>query len=67
VRKYRNRRIGEFLKELHLTEGRTTGIPCILKSLEKNGSPKPVFETDDERSYLKKLSGFIPNFKLRCI
>lgn len=26
-RRYRNRRIGEFLKELELTEGRSTGIP----------------------------------------
>lgn len=53
VRKYRNRRIGEFLKELHLTEGRATGIPTIKKALEKNGSPKAVFETDDDRSYFK--------------
>ncbi|RBJ75971.1 transcriptional regulator, partial [Pseudomonas sp. MWU12-2534b] len=30
-RRYRNRRIGEFLKELDLTEGRSTGIPKILK------------------------------------
>ncbi len=53
VRKYRNRRIGEFLKELHLTEGRATGIPTILKALADNGSPAPVFETDDERTYFK--------------
>ncbi|MDP2364412.1 MAG: ATP-binding protein, partial [Ignavibacteria bacterium] len=53
VRKYRNRRIGEFLKELHLTEGRATGIPTIIKALEKNQSPKPIFETDDERTYFK--------------
>ena len=26
-RRYRNRRIGEFLKELDMTEGRSTGIP----------------------------------------
>jgi ATP-dependent DNA helicase RecG len=53
VRKYRNRRIGEFLKELHLTEGRATGIPTILKALADNGSPAPMFETDDERTYFK--------------
>lgn len=53
VRKYRNRRIGEFLKELHLTEGRATGIPTIIKSLEKNKSPKPIFDTDEARSYFK--------------
>ena len=50
-RRYRNRRIGEFLKELHLTEGRNTGFGKILKALSNNGSPAPLFETDDERSY----------------
>ena len=53
VRKYRNRRIGEFLKELHLTEGRQTGIPTILKEIEKNESLKPIFETDEQRTYFK--------------
>ena len=50
-RRYRNRRIGEFLKELDLTEGRSTGITKMLKVLARNGSPAPVFETDEERSY----------------
>ena len=49
-RRYRNRRIGEFLKELDLTEGRATGIPKILRAMRNNGSPQPVFETDEERS-----------------
>lgn len=53
VRKYRNRRIGEFLKELHLTEGRATGIPTIIKSLKINRSPNPIFETDKERTFFK--------------
>lgn len=48
-RRYRNRRIGEFLKELEMTEGRSTGIPKILKEMAANGSPAPVFETDDDR------------------
>jgi len=48
-RRYRNRRIGEFLKELDLTEGRSTGIPKILKVMAANGSPAPLFESDDER------------------
>lgn len=51
ARKYRNRRIGDFLKELHLTEGRGTGIPKIIKAMKKNGSPAPVFDTDDDLSY----------------
>ncbi len=48
---YRNRRIGDFLKELHLTEGRSTGFPKIYKHIRKNGSPEPKFETDDQNSY----------------
>ena len=49
TRRYRNRRLGEFLKELDLTEGRCTGIPTIQGMLERNGSPKAIFETDDDR------------------
>jgi len=44
-----NRRIGEFLKELDLTEGRSTGIPKILKVMKENGSP-PEFETDEDHT-----------------
>jgi ATP-dependent DNA helicase RecG len=55
-RRYRNRRIGEFLKELELTEGRSTGVPKILKAMAANGSPPPLFETDDDRTaYLIRL------------
>jgi len=56
ARRYRNRRIGEFLKELELSEGRGTGIPKILESMRANGSAEPVFETDAERtSFLVRL------------
>jgi ATP-dependent DNA helicase RecG len=48
-RRYRNRRIGDFLKEMHLTEGRNTGFRKILNALERNGSPAPIFETDPDR------------------
>lgn len=48
-RYYRNKRLGEFLKELDLTEGKSTGIPTIREELRNNGSPKATFETDDER------------------
>ena len=50
-KRYRNRRIGDFLKELKLIEGRNTGIPTILRSLKVNGSDYPLFETDEDRSY----------------
>lgn len=32
-----------------MTEGRSTGIPKILKAMATNGSPAPLFETDDDR------------------
>lgn len=51
AREYRNRKIGSFLKELKLTEGRGTGLPIVYQELEKNGSPLPIFETDDDRTY----------------
>jgi len=51
ARRCRNRRIGDFLKELHLAEGRGTGFPKIRRTLEANGSPGPIFETDEERTY----------------
>ena len=51
--RYKNRRIGDFLKELHLVEGRNTGIPAILRALEANESAPPIFETDTERSYFR--------------
>lgn len=55
-RRYRNRRIGDFLKELELTEGRSTGVPKMLKAMAANGSPVPQFETDDDRlAYLIRL------------
>lgn len=50
-RRYRNRRIGDFLKELDMTEDRGTGIPIIRKEVRINGSPEPRFETDDNYSY----------------
>ncbi len=49
-RRYRNRRVGEFLKELDLCEGRSTGIRKILRAMAANGSPEPMFETDEYRS-----------------
>jgi ATP-dependent DNA helicase RecG len=55
AREYRNRRIGDFLKELHLTEGRGTGFPTIYSAMTDNGSPSPVFETDDATYVLVTL------------
>ena len=49
----RNRRIGEFLKELDLAEGRFTGLPQIYDSMRQNGSPVPRFDFDAARSYFR--------------
>lgn len=51
-RHYRNRRIGDFLKEMHLTEGRSTGFPKIYQAVKRNDSPMPLFETDDRNMHL---------------
>ena len=51
ARRYRNRRLGDFLKELKLSEGRATGIPTIQDELKRNGSPKAIIETDQDRSF----------------
>jgi len=50
-RRYRNRRIGEFLKELDMTEGRSTGIPKILQAMKQNGSPSPEFDFDEDHTF----------------
>lgn len=52
ARIYRNRRIGDFLKELRLIEGRNTGFPNAMKALRENGSGPLRFDMDAERSYL---------------
>lgn len=64
-RRYRNRRLGEFLKELELTEGRATGIPTILKTLKNNGSPIPKFSTDDDRTFFEVELFIHPAFSIQ--
>lgn len=49
----RNRRLGDFLKDLRLTEKRNTGMEKIKRAVEFNGSPLPSYETDSRRGYLR--------------
>ena len=42
----RNRRIGEFLKDLKLAEARGTGVNTIFKTMKKNDNPDPLFDFD---------------------
>ena len=51
-RMYRNRRIGDFLKELKLIEGRNTGFPNAKIALRENGSNELSFIMDEDRSFL---------------
>lgn len=51
TRRYSNWRIGEFPKELGLTEGRGTGLPTIRRAIARSGSPAPTFETDAYRTH----------------
>lgn len=62
TRRYRNRRIGEFLKELDFTEGRGTGIPKIKRVLAANGSPEPFFITDEARTSFYTEINIHPEF-----
>lgn len=44
ARRYRNPKIGEFFKEIDLSEKKSTGISKILRALKRNGSPLPDFK-----------------------
>ena len=46
----RNRRIGEFLKELGFAEMRLTGLRKVFRAMEINGSPAPRFDFDEQRT-----------------
>ena len=43
------------IRDRHLVEGRNTGIPTALKAIRSNGSPLPIFLTDDERSFFSVI------------
>ena len=60
--RYRNRRIGDFLKELKMAEARNTGVPLIFRSMKNNGSGLPIFKTDEDRSYLRVILPVHPIF-----
>lgn len=59
----RNRKIGEFLKELRLAEARGTGLPKIRRRMSESGSPEPQFDFDDGRSYFRVVLPAHPTFR----
>ncbi len=62
----RNRRIGEFLKELRLAEGRGTGLPKMFKSMRENGSQDPLFDFDEDRTYFRVTLPAHPEYVAIC-
>jgi ATP-dependent DNA helicase RecG len=62
-RRYRNRRLGDFLKELGLTEGKATGIPRIKKALKENGSSEPFFDFDEDCTFFEVDFYIHPSFR----
>lgn len=58
-----NRRLGDFLKELKLAEGRNTGIPKVRRALSYNGSDMPIYETDPDRRFTRVTIPIHPGFK----
>lgn len=62
ARIYRNRRIGDYLKELRLIEGRNTGFPNAYQALRKNGSAMPVFKMNLARDFLSVTIPIHPYF-----
>lgn len=59
----RNRRLGDFLKELRLVEERNTGIPTIREALSRNGSPMPEYRMDHDRTFLEVVFPVHPEFR----
>ena len=49
----RNRRIGEFFKELGLAEARLTGLRKVAAAMAANGSPAPRYDFDPQRTYFR--------------
>ena len=61
--RYRNRRIGDFLKELKMVEGRNTGVPLIIHAMKQNGSDLPEFISDEARTYFRVVLPIHPVFQ----
>ena len=59
----RNRRIGDFLRELRLAEQRLTGLPRVFQAMEDNGSPVPRFDFDDGRTYFHATLPAHPEYR----
>ncbi|MXW12421.1 MAG: hypothetical protein F4Z73_06060, partial [Synechococcus sp. SB0668_bin_13] len=59
----RNRRIGEFLKELELAEGGHAGLPKVFQAMADNGSPVPRFRFDEQRTFFQATLPAHPEYE----
>ena len=60
----RNRRIGEFLKDLRLAESKCTGVPKIRRHMNQSGSPEPRFDFDEGRTYFRVILPVHPRYRV---
>lgn len=60
----RNRRIGEFLKDLRLAESKCTGVPKIRRHMSESGSPEPRFDFDEGRTYFRVILPVHPRYRV---
>lgn len=51
-KKYRNKRIAEFLRDLELIEAKNTGIPKVRRALANNHSKDIEIDMDSKREYV---------------
>ena len=61
----RNRRIGDFLKELRMAERRGTGLSKIRRMMARNGSPDPRFDFDESRTYFRTTLPVHADYRVR--
>lgn len=50
------------IEELHLTEGRGTGIPTMRRAMQNNGSAVPSLETDEQCTYFLTILPVHPDW-----
>ena len=62
----RNRRVGEFLKELKLAESRGTGLRKIERAMRANGSAPPRYDFDQDRTYFSVTLPVQPRYQVNA-
>ena len=60
----RNRRIGDFFKELRMAERRGSGLSKIRRAMARNGSPEPQFTFDEARSSFATVLPVHPSYRV---